>query len=96
MIPEGPHRDWPWPLSYIPRRWTAWESTKLPVKLLGTVGEDEHLDIPKPGKWVLAWPLYFAITTKNLFHFRVGLARYDFVDHYYQIGTITLKRLKRH
>ncbi len=93
MIPAGRHTDWPWPLSLIPRRWTARESGRLPVKLLGTVPRDAHLDIPRPGQWVLAWPLYFAITTENGVHFRIGIARYDYVDHYYQLGTLAWKRL---
>lgn len=97
-IPSGNHSDWPWPFSYIPRNWTAFNSTIPPIKIAGTE-TDEHLDIPERGKWVIAGferrriPVYFAMTTLSGWHFRIGLLRYDYVDHYYTGPTFTLKRL---
>lgn len=98
-IPAGRHTDWIWPLSYIPRNWTAFNSDVPPVKIAGTERLEDHLDIPERGKWVLAGvmnlriPVYFALTTNSGWHFRVGLLRYDFVDEYYQIATFTIKKL---
>jgi hypothetical protein len=93
-VPPGRHTDWPWPLSYIPRSWTAVESQRKPVQVLGTVGKGENLDVPKPGRFTLAWPPYFAVTGPRGIHFRIGVARYDYVDEYYQIPTVALKRIK--
>lgn len=98
MIPNGRHDDWPWPFSYIPRRWTAFDSDIPPVKLCGTE-TDPHLDIPEQGKWVIAGvgeiklPLYFALTTNSGWHFRIGI-RYDFLDRYYTFPSFTIKKLR--
>jgi hypothetical protein len=91
MIPKGKHTDWVWPLSYIPRRWTAWSSTNEPRKIIGSA--TGHLDIPPRGTWVLAWPPYFAVTLPNGAHFRLGF-RHDYQDHYYTFVPLTLKKLK--
>ena len=112
MIPEGKHDDWrykpdipiigpilgilTWPLSQIPRHWTAFDSDIPPVKILGTA--EGHLDIPSRGTWALAGvgdipiPVYFAITAENGTHFHIGLFRYDYNGHYYQIPSLTFKR----
>lgn len=90
-IPTGNHNDWLPGFQWIPRSWTAVESDTPPEKIAGTA--TGNLDIPKPGEWVLAWPLYLAITLKNGWHFRIGAARYDYVDHYYQVGTLSVKKL---
>ncbi len=59
------------------------------------------LPIPRPHHWVLssvAWwgilPIfpYLAITFTK-WHFRIGLMRWDDVDHYYQIWTIAFHTL---
>ncbi len=98
MIPAGRHDDWIWPFRYIPRSWTAFRSDISPVKIAGTAAG--HLDIPERGRWVLAGveklkiPVYFAITTSTGLHFRIGLFRYDYVDRYYELFPLSLKRLK--
>ncbi len=100
MIPAGRHNDWWWPFSLIPRRWTAFNSDIPPVKIAGTERAQDHVDIPERGKWILAGvgnlkiPVYFAVTTKAGWHFRIGLFRYDYIDGYYQIFTFTIKRLR--
>jgi hypothetical protein len=86
------HSDWPLFFAAIPRAWTAWISDRPPVRLLGTERVEDHLDIPEPGKWVLAFPPYAAVTLRNGWHARIGL-RYDYVDGYYQ-PSFTIKRLE--
>ena len=90
MIPNGPHNDWPWPFRYIPRKWTAIASSHPPKKLFGPASG--NIDIPQPGSWVLAFPPYFAVTTKNHWHTRLGI-RYDYNDQYYELISFTVKRL---
>ena len=100
MIPAGRHDDWIWPLCLIPRRWTAFGSDIPPIKIIGTERAEDHVDIPERGKWVIAGvcnlkiPVYFAATSVSGLHFRIGLFRYDYVDHYYEFFSLTLKRLK--
>jgi hypothetical protein len=94
-IPEGRHDDWKWPLKLIPRRWTAVESNKPPIKLFGTAPADKHLDVPEPGTWVVAWPPHWAWTTKEIDINRVSLARYDYNGGYYQIFSLRLGSLTR-
>jgi len=58
--------------------------------------------LPDPGEWELAfvqekkhWPIYipyFAITTKNGWHFRLG-CRWDHVDHYFTFVSLAAKKL---
>lgn len=78
------HNDYLWPMSYIPRSWTAWISNKPPRQLLGSNPPDHHTDIPLDGTWSLAWPLHFAITLKSGLFFHMGL-RFDYNDSYYNI-----------
>jgi hypothetical protein len=89
LIPPGPHRDWIWPLSSIPRSWTAFESKVLPRKLGGT--QEGHLDVPDPGKWAIMGygpiPVMWAYTTHDGMRNRFGILRYDYEDHYWEIFT---------
>lgn len=32
---KGRHNDWPWPLRWIPRRWSAFISKKYPILIIG-------------------------------------------------------------
>jgi len=93
-IPEGNHNDWLWPFSYIPRKWTAIESEEPPTKIFGNT--NGNLDVPKPGQWTLSSSPYgpmFAWTSVSGWHFRIGTARYDYVDRYYQFPTLALKKI---
>lgn len=92
MIPPGPHTDWPWPFSRIPRRWTAIESAHPPIKLLGTAPANANLDIPPLGRWVITWPPYIAVLTLSHWHARLGI-RYDYNGKYYQLIAFTIKRI---
>lgn len=100
-IPEGNHNDWPWPLSKIPRSATAIPTTDKPKAIAHSKGLTKVNDIPNPGNWELTrmpgrwWTLNFAVTTKGGWHFRVGTFRWDAVDHYIQVPTLTLKKLRR-
>jgi len=96
MLPTGTHTDWPWPLSLVPRRWNAREMEEPPRALAGTSRFPD--DIPEAGTWVLLWTPYgpyFALTTRDCLHFRLGFARPDLVDRYYSLFTLALKRLAR-
>lgn len=98
MIPQGKHTDWIFPFSEIPRSWNAFASDVPPVKIAGTERPEDHLDIPEKGRWVIAGierlkiPVYFALTTRSGWHFRIGLFRYDYEARYYTWPTFTLKR----
>lgn len=100
MIPRGKHDDWIWPFSLIPRRWNTFASDVEPVKICGTEDPADHLDIPERGRWAVAGighlkiPAYFAATTRGGWHVRIGLLRYDYVNHYYTGPTLTIKKLK--
>jgi len=99
------HTDWIWPFSLIPRGWTAFTLKTNPPKLL--LGYNVSYwsvwngrEFPHPiqprlnGKFCsfqLCWPLFVSITFKWGFYFYVG-ARYDGVDHYYQIPAIDVSR----
>src|SRR5574341_1308529 len=97
------HTDWIWPFSYIPRAWTSFCHGRFsvpPIRRLGNTPLTGWRDttflypkpIPPPGHWHLASPLYFAFTTKRGLHFRIG-ARFDDVDGYYTIPSLTLKKV---
>lgn len=92
---KGQHGDW-WLAKRIPRSFTAFLSTKDPVKWLGTAPADGHLDIPPLGTWCLCWPLYFVRRSNNGWLTRAG-ARRTYMDDpkqsYYQWPSFTpLKR----
>ncbi len=90
-ILDTKHTDLPWPLSLIPRRWTAIPSVVRPW----TLGYDR--DVPPAGAWTLAFSRYGVMgsfQTKGRWLFRMGTFRYDYVDLYYELVTLTLKRLK--
>lgn len=91
-ILNRPHTDWKL-LKFIPRALTAWIADEAPVKLLGTEREEDHLDIPEPGKWVVAFPLYVAITETNGKHTRFGW-RFDYVERpgYYTFPAVTFRK----
>ena len=88
MIPAGNHTDLIWPLSLIPRKWTAVESTRQPY----TYGYDG--DVPPAGQWTVAISRYGFMFSANShgWLFRIGTFRYDYVDKYYEFPTLTLKR----
>jgi hypothetical protein len=91
-ILEKKHTDWPWPLSKIPRAWTAIPSTTPPRTLAG-----QNTDVPSPGRFTLQLSRYgfmFSVQTKGQWLFRIGSFRFDYVDNYYEIFTLTLKRHK--
>ena len=81
-LQNAKHDDWIWPFSYVPRAWTSY------------CGSDPgYKPIPEPGQQVShLWPPYYAITTENRWHFRIG-ARWDDVDHYYQFPSLVVKRV---
>lgn len=93
LIPDGPHTDWFWPFSKIPRKWTAIPSNKEPKQIFGDVPVGDHLDVPPKGTWTLAWPPHLAWTSKSGSINRISLARYDYNGHYYQIGSLRLGSL---
>lgn len=101
------HNDWPWPFSYIPRSWTAfclgapellWGTQKeRRIWPDGTIGP---APIPERGTWqvsgypdkfLLNFPLYFAVTFKNGWSFRIG-ARGDDVDGYVQFPSVAFRK----
>lgn len=89
-ILQKKHTDWPWPLSYVPRAWTAIKSDVPPRTLAG-----EDTDVPAPGRFTLQVCKYgfmFSLQTKRGWLVRVGSFRYDYCDKYYEIFTLTLKR----
>ena len=58
-----PHNDWPWPLKWVPRRWTSFYlGRKAPVKVLGSqremvVAPGFDRAGPKPIPEIGAWQL---------------------------------------
>jgi hypothetical protein len=93
------HEDFPWPFSFIPRAWTAFD-WGTPTKIKGT--QRPYGGVMKPigpkGTWQLSkfldgpwFAYYFAFTTKGGTHWRIG-ARYDDVDHYTEWPSIARKR----
>src|SRR5215471_6690100 len=99
---SGAHSDWIWPLRYVPRRWTI-VCGNPPQKTLGTTplrtAQFHGLQfrypqpIPPPGYWhFTTWPIYFGISTRSGWHFRIGV-RYDDIDGYYTWPSLTIKRL---
>ncbi len=91
MIPSGNHSDWMFPFCYIPRRWTAWESTRFPIRLLGNtpIGPKGPKPIPERGYWHVSWPPYFAFQTRSGWHGRIGV-RFDNIDDYYQFPSFKI------
>jgi hypothetical protein len=100
---SGTHSDWIWPFRYVPRRWTILCGNP-PQKALGTTplrtAQFHGLQvrypqpIPPPGHWhFTTWPIYFGMSTRSGWHFRIGV-RYDDIDGYYTWPSFTLKRLK--
>jgi hypothetical protein len=96
------HSDWIWPLRYVPRRWTI-VCGDPPQKTLGTTPlrtvQFHGLPfrypqpIPPPGHWhFTTWPIYFGMSTRSGWHFRIGV-RYDDIDGYYTWPSLTIKRL---
>jgi hypothetical protein len=96
------HSDWIWPLRYVPRRWTI-VCGNPPEKTLGTTplraAQFHGLQfrypqpIPPRGYWhFTAWPIYFGMSTRSGWHFRIGV-RYDDIDGYYTWPSLTIKRL---
>jgi hypothetical protein len=91
------HNDYFWILRNIPRSATSLVSSVRPTPIAwsGGMAAQAADDIPPPGNWVvLKTPLgwYFAITFPNGWHFRIG-PRFDYVDGYYQIFSVALKKL---
>ena len=99
--PYGRHEDWPWPFRWIRREWHSFSWKRRPVKILGNTEKGDHLDIPKPGKWVIAgvgWipiPVFFAIQTKNRRYLRIALIRYDYEDKYYTIFSFAYRNYNK-
>ena len=94
------HTDWIWPLSYVPRSWTAY-CGEGPAK---NHGWKEDIPVPGTKTWHWKdkngkWRPYFAKTWKmrkdgRAWHFRVGF-RWDKVDGYYNlVFPFTMKRMK--
>lgn len=90
-IKNGKHTDYPWPLKWVPRRWTSF-CWPVPKKLAGNQiltiykAKDGSVfaapkPIPRPGEWQFSRPFYVAFTTKSRWSFRLG-ARWDDVDFY--------------
>ncbi len=79
------HEDWPWPFSLIPRDWTAF---------CGPAPSDpNYKPVPSPGKTSsTVWPPYFATTTQDGWHFRIG-ARWDDVDKYYEFPSFKIGKI---
>jgi hypothetical protein len=96
------HSDWIWPLQYVPRRWTI-VCGNPPQKTFGTTPLRRMQfhgaqfaypqPIPPPGHWhFTTWPIYFGMSTRSGWHFRIGV-RYDDIDGYYTWPSLTIKRL---
>ena len=95
------HRDW-FILRNVKRYWFAFLGYP-PVKVSGTAYKELAIvlsngftrciprPIPRNGQWWIGKPFYFAFTTKNGWHFRIGL-RWDNIDGYYQL-TFTVKKV---
>jgi len=91
-ILETKHTDLPFPLSLIPRKWTAIPSENPPP-----FGFGQPKDVPSPGRWTLAFSKFgfmFSFQTPGRWLFRIGTFRYDYSDFYYEIFTLTLKKEK--
>lgn len=98
-IPSGLHNDWPWPFSLIPRKATAIEGPP-PTDVTYSPNFDRanhNPDVPNEGAWALSHhPDYgwsYARVQDGWLE-AVGTFRYDYVDHYYELGTIRIKQLK--
>lgn len=87
------HDDWKWPLSYVPRAWSAFCGDGPVVH-----GWKDPIPVPDTKRWHLrdvdgSWRPYFAFTTKGGWHFRTGF-RWDDVDKYYNLNLpFTFKRM---
>ena len=104
-IRTGRHTDYIPGFRWIPRSWTSF-CWPIPHKIAGSQkakfyrgrkdGEfaiEALAPIPPPGKWQLAWPLYFAFTTKGRLSFRIG-ARWDDIDWYHSYPTFRVWRIE--
>jgi hypothetical protein len=83
------HSDWPKPVSWVPRRWTAWigPAPTLADVIVGQVTEMKP--IPKKGEWYVLRG-YMASTTAEGIYNRLGW-RYDDVDDYFEFPAFTIK-----
>lgn len=97
------HDDYPAVFRWMPRSWTSfgwgrpqllvgnqntwYEGAPKPVGEKGTFQISRYPDLPPPLCWL---PLYFAVTTPNGIHLRLG-ARWDDVDAYVQFPSIAWK-----
>lgn len=97
------HDDYPAVFRWMPRSWTSfgwgrprllvgnqntwYEGAPKPVGEKGTFQISRYPDLPPPLCWL---PLYFAVTTPNGVHLRLG-ARWDDVDAYVQFPSIAWK-----
>jgi hypothetical protein len=101
LIPTGKHTDWYWPLSLIPRKWTAIPSEREPfgviiddVGMLWVRPKTWNLDVPVRNSAMLVFSRYgfmFSVNAKGWL-FRIGTFRYDYVDSYVELFTLALKR----
>lgn len=98
LDPKIYHSDWPFPFCYVKRSLTRYPGNP-PVMIFGnselTKGVNGVLypkPIPKPGQWFIASPLYFAMTTKTGWHFRIG-DRWDDNANEYEFPSFTIKKI---
>lgn len=101
-----PHEDYPMAFRWIPRWLTAfswgrpslmvgnqdnaYEGSPKPIGERGSFQISRYPDLPPPLCWL---PLYFAFTTHDGLHMRLG-ARWDDIDAYTQFPSIAWKRVK--
>ena len=98
---DAKHTDFPWPLKWVPRSWTAFCWDGPPTMLFGNqkekrIGPDGRLGpapIGEPSSFQVSWPLYFAFSLGKkkdgkFRHFRVGF-RWDDVWGAYILSLAT-------
>lgn len=89
------HDDYPfWPLTLVPRSWTAFLCDHEPRQIAGSNPADHHTDIPADGTWSLTIPFHFAVTTKTRLLFHFGMRRDYQPQGYYNLD-LTFKQLSR-
>jgi hypothetical protein len=97
-IPSGLHNDWVWPFSLIPRKATAIEGPP-PTDVTYSPNFDKahhNPDVPNEGAWALSKHPEYGVSyaeVKDGVLFAAGTFRYDYSDHYYEIGRFTNKKL---
>lgn len=98
-IPTGNHNDWIWPFSLIPRSLTAIPGPPDGIEVTYSANFDHahhNPDVPNEGAWALSHHPKYGFSYARVcdgWLEAVGTFRYDYVDRYFEIDTIRIKRL---